>query len=50
MEAVHHGIEVGQEEGMIVESALMTIACASEDKNEKIRAFLEKRKANFKGR
>lgn len=50
MQAVHHGMEVGQEEGMVLESALMTIACASEDKNEGVKAFLEKRKPDFKGR
>jgi len=50
MQAVDHGLEVGQEEGLILESALMTIACASEDKNEGIKAFLKKRKTNFKGR
>lgn len=50
MQAVNHGLEMGQEEGLVLESALMTIACASEDKNEGIKAFLEKRKPNFKGR
>lgn len=50
MQAVHHGLEVGQEEGMILESLLMTIACASEDKSEGIKAFLERRKPVFKGR
>lgn len=50
LEAVNHGLEVGQNEGLVLESALMTIACASEDKNEGIKAFLEKRKPNFKGR
>jgi enoyl-CoA hydratase len=48
--AVNHGLEVGQDKGLVLESALMTIACASEDKNEGIKAFLEKRKPNFKGR
>ncbi|MDI7260938.1 MAG: enoyl-CoA hydratase-related protein [Thermodesulfobacteriota bacterium] len=50
MQAVNHGLDMGQEEGMILESALMTIACSSEDKNEGIKAFLEKRKPDFKGR
>lgn len=50
LQAVHSGLEMGQEEGLTLESALMTIACASEDKNEGIKAFLEKRKPNFKGR
>jgi enoyl-CoA hydratase len=50
LQAVHSGLEMGQGEGLTLESALMTIACASEDKNEGIKAFLEKRKPNFKGR
>ncbi len=50
MQAVNHGLEVGLQEGLLLESTLMTIACASEDKNEGIKAFLEKRKPNFKGR
>ena len=50
LEAVNHGLEMGQDKGLVLESALMTIACASEDKNEGIKAFLEKRKPNFKGR
>jgi enoyl-CoA hydratase len=50
LQAVHSGLEMGQTEGLILESTLMTIACASEDKNEGIKAFLEKRKPNFKGR
>jgi enoyl-CoA hydratase len=49
MQAVNHGLEMGQEAGLVLESALMTIASASEDKNEGIKAFLEKRKPNFKG-
>ena len=50
LEAVNRGLEAGQDIGLVLESALMTIACASEDKNEGIKAFLEKRKPNFKGR
>ncbi len=50
LDAVNHGLEVGQDKGLVLESALMTIACASEDKTEGIKAFLEKRKPNFKGR
>jgi enoyl-CoA hydratase len=50
LQAVNWGLEIGQEEGLILESTLTAIACASEDKNEGIKAFLEKRKPNFKGR
>jgi enoyl-CoA hydratase len=50
LQAVQSGLEMGQTEGLILESTLMTLACASEDKNEGIKAFLEKRKPNFKGR
>ncbi len=50
LQAVNSGLEMGQTEGLILESTLMTLACASEDKNEGIKAFLEKRKPSFKGR
>ena len=50
LQAVNSGLEMGQTEGLTLESTLMTIACASEDKSEGIKAFLEKRKPSFKGR
>ncbi len=50
LQAVNSALEIGQNQGLVLEGALMTLACASEDKNEGIKAFLEKRKPVFKGR
>jgi enoyl-CoA hydratase len=49
LEAVHRGTEVTLEAGMAHEAALFGLCCATEDKNEGTRAFLEKRAAQFKG-
>jgi enoyl-CoA hydratase len=49
-EAVNRSLEVGLYEGMAHESYLHALACASEDKKEGVAAFLEKRKAQFKGK
>lgn len=49
-EAVNRSMEVGLYEGMAHESYLHALACASEDKKEGVAAFLEKRKAQFKGK
>jgi enoyl-CoA hydratase len=50
MEAVEHGMEMPQEEGLFLEATLFGLACATEDMREGTRAFLEKRPAQFKGR
>lgn len=50
IQAVNSALEMGQNEGLTLEATLMTLACGSEDKNEGIKAFLEKRKPVFKGR
>ncbi len=50
MEAVHHGMEMPLREGLFLEASLFGVCCATEDKNEGTRAFLEKRAADFKGR
>jgi enoyl-CoA hydratase len=50
MEAVEHGMEMPQEEGMFLEATLFGLCCATEDMREGTRAFLEKRAAQFKGK
>ena len=50
MEAVNRGLEVNLEEGLKIEADLFGICCATEDKVEGTKAFLEKRKPNFKGK
>ncbi len=50
MEAVEHGMEMPQEEGLFLEATLFGLCCATEDMREGTRAFLEKRAAQFKGR
>ncbi len=50
MEAIEHGMEMPLEEGLFLEAALFGLCCATEDMREGTRAFLEKRKAEFKGR
>lgn len=50
MEAVHHGMEMSQAEGLYLEATLFGLLCATEDKKEGTTAFLEKRAASFKGR
>src|SRR3954469_553057 len=50
MEAVNHGMEMTLPEGLYLEATLFGICCATEDKNEGTKAFLEKRAANFSGK
>jgi enoyl-CoA hydratase len=50
MEAIEHGMEMTQEEGLFLESALFGLCCATEDMHEGTRAFIEKRPAKFLGR
>lgn len=50
IEAINRGLDVSLEEGLNIESDLFGICCSTEDKNEGVQAFLEKRKPQFKGK
>ena len=50
IEAVNHGLRVGPHEGLYTEANLFGLACATEDMREGTTAFIEKRKATFKGK
>jgi enoyl-CoA hydratase len=50
MEAVNHGMEMTQQEGLYLEATLFSVCCATEDRKEGTTAFLEKRAANFAGK
>jgi len=50
MEAIEHGMEMPQEEGLFLEATLFGLCCATEDMREGTRAFLEKRPAQFTGK
>jgi enoyl-CoA hydratase len=49
MRSVDHGLDVGFEQGCEMEAALFGLLCATADTREGLKAFLEKRKADFKG-
>ena len=48
--AVDQGLESDQEKGLLLEATLFGILCGSEDLAEGMKAFLDKRTAEFKGR
>jgi enoyl-CoA hydratase len=50
IEAVNHGLDMTLADGLAFEASLFGVCCATEDKNEGTKAFLEKRAANFKGK
>jgi enoyl-CoA hydratase len=50
MEAVNHGFDMTLADGLFLEATLFGVCCATEDKNEGTKAFLEKRPAQFKGK
>jgi len=50
MEAVNRGLEMNLAEGLYLEATLFGVVCATEDKGEGTKAFLEKRPAQFKGK
>jgi enoyl-CoA hydratase len=49
LEAVDRGLEMGLEEGLLLEANHFGLAAASADMREGMRAFLEKREARFTG-
>lgn len=48
--AVNHGTGVDLETGLVLESALTNVVIGTDDKNEGISAFFEKRKPDYKGK
>lgn len=50
LEAVNKGMEMPLHEALFLEASLFGVCCATEDKNEGTKAFLEKRPANFTGK
>jgi len=48
--AIDQGVEVDLEKGMLLEATLFGILCGTEDLREGMNAFLEKRKAAFRGK
>lgn len=50
LEAVNRGLERDLEEGLALEADLFGLVYATQDRVEGLGAFLEKRKANFKGK
>jgi enoyl-CoA hydratase len=50
LQAVHRGMEMPLDAALQWEASQFGLSCATEDIREGTRAFLEKRKAEFKGR
>jgi enoyl-CoA hydratase len=50
LQAVHRGMEMPLDAALQWEASQFGLSCATEDIGEGTRAFLEKRKAEFKGR
>ncbi|MBI1750533.1 MAG: enoyl-CoA hydratase/isomerase family protein [Acidobacteria bacterium] len=50
MDAIEHGMEMPQKEGLFLEATLFGLCAATEDMREGTKAFLEKRPAQFKGK
>jgi len=49
-DAVNRGIDADMDSGIALETASVTLTFATQDQKEGMKAFLEKRKANFEGR
>jgi enoyl-CoA hydratase len=49
-EAVNRSLDVSLSVGLVLESYLHALSCASEDKNEGVNAFIEKRKPSYQGK
>src|SRR6202050_3021736 len=47
MEAIEHGVEMTEDEGLFLEATLFGVCCSTDDMREGTRAFLEKRAAQF---
>jgi enoyl-CoA hydratase len=50
MEAVNRGLDLPLSDGLFLEATLFGVCCATDDKNEGTKAFLEKRPAQFRGK
>ncbi|MFH1679598.1 MAG: enoyl-CoA hydratase-related protein [Candidatus Eisenbacteria bacterium] len=50
LDAIHHGMDMTLEEGSAYEASLFGLVCGTEDAKEGCGAFLEKRKAEFRGK
>jgi len=50
LEAVHKGLEMPLKEAQVFEATLFGLVASTEDMREGTKAFLEKRKAEFKGK
>jgi len=49
MSAVHHGAEIDLESGLFLEAVIANVLLGTRDKDEGIKAFLERRKPEFSG-
>ena len=50
LEAVHNGLDMGFQEAQAFEATLFGLVASTDDMREGTKAFLEKRRPEFKGR